>query len=165
MGRIKAGQLTPKQNKFITVYLATGNATEAYRQAYNCENMKPETINRVAHDQLKNSKIAARLNKVEEKAFEEQVDLRTWVLTRLKRNAAMAMGEAPIPYSVTKDGETTSKTFVKVDHNAASKALELLGKTDGVNMFIDRSEVDVQTKYAGMSDEELDDYIAERLDK
>jgi phage terminase small subunit len=36
--------LTPKQRKFTREYLATGNASEAYRRAYDAENCKPETI-------------------------------------------------------------------------------------------------------------------------
>lgn len=53
--------LTPKQEAFCLAYLETGNASEAYRRAYNAENMKPETINRNAKALMDNSKIAARL--------------------------------------------------------------------------------------------------------
>ena len=37
-------RLTPKQEKFAREYFRTGNACEAYRLAYDCKNMKPETI-------------------------------------------------------------------------------------------------------------------------
>lgn len=43
------------------VYRETGNATEAYRQAYDTSNMKPESINRLAKANLDNVKIASRL--------------------------------------------------------------------------------------------------------
>jgi len=56
--------VTPKQETFCQVYLETGNATEAYRQSYNCKRMKPETINRTAKDLLDNRKIAARLKEL-----------------------------------------------------------------------------------------------------
>jgi phage terminase small subunit len=36
--------LTIKQEKFCMVYVETGNASEAYRQAYNAENMSNEAI-------------------------------------------------------------------------------------------------------------------------
>ena len=39
-----ARSLTPKQEKFAQVYIETGNASEAYRQAYNAENMSANTI-------------------------------------------------------------------------------------------------------------------------
>lgn len=56
--------LTPKQEKFCAVYIETSNATEAYRQAYDVENMKPATINRRAKDLLDNGKIRARIDEV-----------------------------------------------------------------------------------------------------
>ena len=56
--------LTPKQEKFCQVYLETGNATEAYRQAYNPTG-KPATQNRAAKALLDNSKIAARLSELQ----------------------------------------------------------------------------------------------------
>ncbi len=54
-------KLTPKQEKFCNGYVETGNASEAYRNAYNCKNMKPETVNRKAFELLNNGKITARI--------------------------------------------------------------------------------------------------------
>lgn len=56
--------LTPKQEKFCQVYLETGNATEAYRQAYTPTG-KPATQNRAAKSLLDNPKIAARLSELQ----------------------------------------------------------------------------------------------------
>lgn len=53
--------LTPKQEAFCQRYLETGNASEAYRLAYDAEKMKPETVNRAAFEVLENPKIAARI--------------------------------------------------------------------------------------------------------
>lgn len=53
--------LTAKQEAFCIAYLETGNATEAYRRAYDVSKMAPSTINRAAKDVIDNSKIAARL--------------------------------------------------------------------------------------------------------
>lgn len=50
--------LTIKQEKFCMVYVETGNASEAYRQAYNCENMKEATINRNAKMMIDDNKIS-----------------------------------------------------------------------------------------------------------
>ncbi len=56
-----SNDLTPKQEKFCLKYIETGNASEAYRQSYDAEKMKPETVNRSAKELLDNHKIAARL--------------------------------------------------------------------------------------------------------
>ena len=53
--------LTPKQEAFALAYVETGNASEAYRRAYNAVKMKPETVNRTAKGLLDNRKIAARV--------------------------------------------------------------------------------------------------------
>lgn len=57
-------ELTPKQESFCLTYIETGNASEAYRQAYEAEGMKPETINRKAKELLDNGKITARIEEL-----------------------------------------------------------------------------------------------------
>ncbi|TCP95336.1 terminase small subunit [Cricetibacter osteomyelitidis] len=58
-------ELTPKQDNFCLKYVETGNASEAYRQAYNAENMKSETVNRKASELLENGKITARIDELQ----------------------------------------------------------------------------------------------------
>ena len=59
-----ARNLTPKQEDFCRYYIETGNASEAYRKAYDCERMKAETVNRNAAALLANNKIATRLEEL-----------------------------------------------------------------------------------------------------
>lgn len=56
--------LTIKQEKFCMVYVETGNASEAYRQAYNAENMKEASINVNASKLLADAKIALRIKEL-----------------------------------------------------------------------------------------------------
>ena len=51
-----------KQESFAVAYIQTGNATEAYRRAYNTQNMSLKTINEAASRLLRNSKVAARIS-------------------------------------------------------------------------------------------------------
>lgn len=53
--------LTPKQEAFALAYVETGNASEAYRRAYDAGKMKPDSINRKAKELLDNGKITARV--------------------------------------------------------------------------------------------------------
>ncbi len=53
--------LTPKQEAFALAYVETGNASEAYRRAYNAEKMTAVSVNRKAKELLDNGKIAARV--------------------------------------------------------------------------------------------------------
>lgn len=59
-------ELTPKQEKFCQVYIETSNASEAYRQAYNCENMQIDTIHTAACKVLGNYKVALRIKELQE---------------------------------------------------------------------------------------------------
>ena len=49
------------------VYIETGNASEAYRQSYNCENMSVETIKVKACQLLKKDNITATIDKLKNK--------------------------------------------------------------------------------------------------
>jgi len=59
-------RLTPKQENFCQQFISTGNASEAYRQSYDCSRMKNTTINRTAHALVQNSKVAARIGDLQE---------------------------------------------------------------------------------------------------
>jgi len=59
-------KLTIKQENFITAYIETGNASKAYRVAYNADKMKPESINRKAFELLQNVNITARIDQLKE---------------------------------------------------------------------------------------------------
>lgn len=57
-------KLTPKQENFCLAYLETGNASEAYRRAFNSERMKPETITKRASELLYLGCITGRLEEL-----------------------------------------------------------------------------------------------------
>lgn len=56
--------LTPKQETFCQKYIETGNASEAYRQAYNAANMKPETVAVKASELLSSGKVSVRVQEL-----------------------------------------------------------------------------------------------------
>ena len=59
MDKIK---LTPKQEAFCYGYIETGNASGAYRAAYNAEKMKPESVAVQAAKMLVSPKIALKID-------------------------------------------------------------------------------------------------------
>jgi phage terminase small subunit len=64
MAESKGGNLTPKQDNFCRLYIELGNASEAYRQAYDAEDMNQNTVNKNASVLLENPKIATRLEQI-----------------------------------------------------------------------------------------------------
>lgn len=76
-------KLTQRQEAFCIAYLKTGNASEAYRQAYSTKNMKPGSINVNASKLLANTKVALRLKELNSKAVTAAVMTRQEALERL----------------------------------------------------------------------------------
>lgn len=73
-------KLTPKQDAFVLAYLETGNASEAYRRAYNVERMLPTTINNRAYETIRNGAIAARIAELQSQVSNAAVMDRAGVL-------------------------------------------------------------------------------------
>lgn len=121
--------MTPKQEAFCLAYIETGNASEAYRRAYNAENMKPETVNRKAKDLLDNGKITARLAELREPILERHGDTVDSLLKELESARARAL-------AVDRPSAAVSATMGKA---------RLLG--------LDRQQLDVTVDFkAGLAD-------------
>ena len=94
---------------------------------------------------------------------------RAWVLERLMRNARIAMGEETVKLTLRKpnsrmggeDGESATETLEVTDRDAqaANKALELLGKTNELRMWVDQVEHGSTNEFSRMSEEELRAFI------
>lgn len=95
MPKAKEPKLTPKQEAFCLAYIETGNASEAYRQAYNVSRMKPETVNRCAKELLDNPKITARIQALRASAAKKaQFTLESHIETLKElRDEAKALGQ------------------------------------------------------------------------
>ncbi len=65
--------LTPKQEKFCHAYLKTSNASEAYRQAYNAKNMKPNTIKVKASVLLAKDNVGITIGLLRKKIEDESI--------------------------------------------------------------------------------------------
>jgi phage terminase small subunit len=124
-GKGREVSLTPKQEEFVRAYVDTSCASTAYRRAYNAEGMKDNSIHVNACKLLKSAKVALRINELQERATKTAVLDRAWVLERLMRNA--------------------DKGAEMDDLTASNKALELLGKTEELQMFIEKSKSDITT--------------------
>lgn len=89
----KRGQdgLTIKQERFAAAFVETGNASEAYRRAYDAKRMKAETVNRAAHDVLLDPKVAARIAGLREGAAKRARETVDDLLIELEDARKLAM--------------------------------------------------------------------------
>ena len=70
MTKEKELKLTIKQEAFARAYVETGNASEAYRRAYNAENMKQESIAVRACELLAHSKVSVMVSEMRKELAE-----------------------------------------------------------------------------------------------
>lgn len=90
--------LTPKQENFCLAYLETGNASEAYRRAYDAGAMSANAIAVEACLLLDNPKVALRLSELREPIIQRHAITVDDLLRELEeaRNLAMSI-ELPAP--------------------------------------------------------------------
>ena len=125
--------LTAKQEKFCQGVAKGLNYSDAYREAYNADKMKPETINRKAKELIDNGNITARLKELRGKIEEE-----------LKYSARE---------SFNKLKELQDKAEFNGNINAAIKAEELKGKL--ANLYKEK-EQNVNVSVNVMPDVKID---------
>lgn len=115
--------LTIKQENFCNKYVETGNASEAYRFAYNCEKMSPESTNVAASKLLDNPKITLRVNILQKEIREKSDISKERVLEELK-----AIMESDIRNYLTFTGKTIRFKNFKDLTDKQAKAIEGIKK-------------------------------------
>lgn len=121
-----SAKLTPKQEAFCLAYLETGNASEAYRRAYNASNMKPESINVNASKLLSDAKIALRLDELRKPVIERHRITVDDLLRELEEARQMAIKDrAPAPAVSATMGKAKILGYDKqiIDHQSSDGSM------------------------------------------
>ena len=129
-------ELTIKQEKFILKYFECGNATEAYKYAYDATKMKDKQINEEASKLLKHPKITQRLKELRE----EMRDKTKWTLERVleKYTEVIEIGLGKKPSKHITAGQIEIE-LCDTNLTAVNTALNAIAKHLG--MFKERIEV------------------------
>lgn len=155
-------KLTIKQENFCNYYLESGNASEAYRRAYNCERMKEKQIWEESSKLLSCPKVSQRVKELKEEsksisditkgriirelanmAFSSISDMHnTWIerkefekLTSAQKSAIKSISTKVMKKNIgTQDNpELVDVEFVKIELYDKLKAIECLNKMLGYN--------------------------------
>ena len=114
-----SGKQTQKKEDFCLAYLETGNASEAYRSAYDAKNMKPETIAKRASELMSDGYVTGRLEElrapVREKAL-LTLESHLKRLDELSRKAEEAEQFAPAITAETNRGKAAGLYTEKTDN-------------------------------------------------
>jgi phage terminase small subunit len=115
--------LTPKQERFIQNIVSGMSQREAYKEAYDAENMKDETIDVRACELFNDSKIKVRyqelMDKLEDKAIMSAKERMKW-LTEVVQDIQQE--------TIIIEGIEASKN---ADLNTKMKAIDILNKMSG----------------------------------
>ena len=123
-----ARKLTPKQERFAQTYVELGNATEAYRIAYDASRMKPETVNREAHARLAHPKISARVTELRARVLKRHDITADRVLEEL---AKIAFADLADFVSIEADGAVTIDFAKAAQHDSLGALSEITQESIG----------------------------------
>ena len=132
-------KLTFKQEAFILAYIETGNASEAYRRAYDAKKMSAQAIHVNACRLLKNPKVALRIAEFHERAEVETLLTLEQHMEELKTLREMAK-EA---------GQFSAAISAEVKRGELRR------------FYVKQVESAHVSEFSRMSDEELDAFIWE----
>lgn len=122
----------PKQEKFARLFIETGNASEAYRGAYDAEGMKPETIHRKAKELMDNGKITARIEELQAEHVARHKLTVDDLLEELEaaRERALERGQLSVAVSATM-GKAKLLGLDKqtIDHTSSDKTFTSIRQT------------------------------------
>lgn len=122
------GDLTPKQEAFCLAFIETGNASEAYRSAYNATRMKPESVHRKAKELVDHGKVSARLVVLREKLAKAAGMSLEQHLADLKTLRDMAKDEGKYSAAVAAEmarGKVSGFYVERLEHSGEIKTPEL----------------------------------------
>lgn len=176
-------KLTPKQESFCLKYLECGNASEAYRSAYNCRKMKTETVNTKASNLLKKDKIRTRVEELQEEsretskitkekildelasiAFSSVADMnKSWIerkefvkLSRKEKAAIKSISTKVLKKNIgsAENPDWVDVEYIKIELHDKIKAIERICKMLGFDSP-EKMQVEKINSYENMTDEEL----------
>ena len=125
-GKFRAvSNLTAKREAFCLAYMESGNQSEAYRIAFDAENMKAETVHKRASELMANGEVKGRIAELQAQAAERALVTVQSLTQELEEARALALQEGQPSAAVS-----ASMGKAKLHGLLVDKA-ELTGKDGG----------------------------------
>lgn len=121
--------LTPKREKFCQAIVLGKSQTNAYREAFDSENMKAETIHKRSHELMQRGDIKGRIDEIRGPIVEQaQISLKTHLddLLRLRNMAAKELQLAVALNAEISRGKASGLYTERVDATITTRTLEPL---------------------------------------
>ena len=142
----KEQPLTQKQLNFCELICDGYTKADAFRKAYDVgADTKEKSVHEMASKTFNNIKVVSRIKAIQHQRAEDQRML------AIKRSEFIM--------------KQLEKEAMDLDNNSSSRirALELMGKSNNVNLFTDK--VEIKSENINMTAEELQDQLKEKLQK
>lgn len=124
--------LTPKREKFCQEMAKLGNQRHAYKKAFNCQNMKDETIDVRASELMRDSKVKVRLAELSEEIKNKNIADAQEIQETLTKLMRGEIQEECVTVEGTGDGCSEARIIKKqVTPKDRIKAGETLAKMRG----------------------------------
>lgn len=145
--------LTQKQETFCLAYIETGNASEAYRRAYNTAKMKPETINEAASRLIADYKVNARIAELRQAVAGQVVATEARVIEELARIGLFDPGQL-----FAEDGSLLPIRMMPAEVRAAIASIEVeeidadgkvIGRVKKIKLWDKNSAADKLLRHLG----------------
>lgn len=130
--------LTAKQEKFCRGVVKGLTYSDAYREAYNVDNMKPETVNNSAFKLIQNGDITARISELKGKIEEKLIYSAARSFEKLDQIQDKALNRMRV---IPGRGDDKSVEIEDPDFGAAIRAEELKGRL--ANLYKDVKDVKI----------------------
>ena len=157
VGRDKAGrkqELTAKQRRFVQGIVAGKNASDAYREAYNTENMNANTVwreaSRLMHHPLVITSVKAAKVRQSDAALITAASYRDAIKNRLAEMAGISNPDGP--HLCDNDRDRLA-------------AMRMLGQLGDVKAFVDIPDTDTDREDADALMAELEDKLKRAFGK
>lgn len=124
-----------KHERFAQLIVAGKNLSTAYHEA-GFEKLKPAALRVNASRLNANKAVAARITDLLALAAKRVEIDKSWVLRKLVKNVRRGLQETPVRKKI--DGEWQDTGVYQYEGSVVNRALELLGKEQG--MFVERSK-------------------------
>ncbi len=116
--------LTIKQEKFVLKYFECGNATEAYKHAYDASKMTDKSINESSSKLLNNTKVTSRLQELRDSAQQRTEVTVDKLVQELAKIAFLDVSN----YLDISDSRIIIKDLIGIDKSVIASASEVFDK-------------------------------------
>ncbi|MNN61570.1 Terminase small subunit [compost metagenome] len=147
MERKAKRRFTDKMELFCLAYVETGNASEAYRRAYNTTNMAEKTAQREGYNTLQKPQVQARIEELRNKVMERHEITVDTLLAELEEARLM--------------GKETGKAAAMV--SASMGKAKLLGLDKQVVELTGKNGAPIETKSSVTVDQQALNAVLDRL--